>query len=221
MRTLIIIPSYNEEENLPHLIEDIKSYNYDYLIINDNSKDNTEQLAKEKGYNILNLPFNVGLAGVTQIGFKYAYENGYDCVVSVDGDGQHQPKYVHDLIKVIEEGADYVVGSRFLTKEKPMSLRMFGSRLICLLIKIKTGEKVTDPTSGMRALGKKVIKSFSEDMNFYAEPDTLYYLLKKKYVVKEAQVEMVERVAGVSYFKGPFKSIKYMFNVVLSILLIR
>ena len=218
MKTLIIIPAYNEQDNIDLLIKDVTSYGYDYLIINDCSKDNTAEILDRNNYAHLDLPINVGLAGVTQIGFKYARDNDYDCVVNIDGDGQHQPSYVHTLIEEVEKGYDYVVGSRFVDKKKPVTLRMLGSRLICLAIKLKTGKKVTDPTSGMRALGKKTIEKFSKSMNFYAEPDALSYLLKKGFKVKEVQVEMKERENGVSYFNNPFKSIYFMIAILLAIL---
>ncbi len=221
MKTLIIIPAFNEEENLPSLIEEINKYPYDYLIINDHSTDNTKELAKKNGYNILNLPVNEGLAGVTRIGFMYARDNGYDCVVCVDGDGQHQPCYISKLTKEIENGVDYVVGSRFIENKKPASMRMFGSNILSILIKLKTGKTIKDPTSGMRALSKEVIDDFSRSMNYYAEPDALVHLLRNKYKVKEIQVEMLERQNGKSYFVSPFKSIKYMVCEILSILLIQ
>lgn len=221
MKTLIIIPAYNEQANIKSLIEDIKSYGYDYLIINDHSTDKTSDILRENNYNFLDLTVNVGIAGVTRIGFKYACDNNYDCAICIDGDGQHQPKYVHTLIKEIENGNDYVVGSRFVDKKKPLSPRMLGSRIICLFIKLKTGVTVTDPTSGMRALGKKVIKDFSNSMNFYAEPDAMCYCIHKKYKVKEVQVEMRDREGGVSYFKNPLKTISYMFGVLASILFIQ
>lgn len=221
MRTLIIIPAYNEQDNIEKLIEDINSFGYDYLIINDNSTDNTENIIRNNKYNFLDLPINVGIAGVTRIGFKYAYENGYDCAICIDGDGQHQPKYVHDLIKEIDNGYDYVVGSRFIDEKKPFSLRMFGSRIICFFIRLKTGVKVSDPTSGMRALGKNVLKDFAESMNFYAEPDAMCYTIHHGYKVKEVQVEMKERDGGESYFKNPFKSIKFMVGVLLSIIFVQ
>lgn len=221
MKTLIVIPSFNESKNLKLLIEDINSYNYDYLIINDKSTDDTEDLCRKENFNVLNLPTNLGIAGVTRVGFKYAKDNNYDCVVCVDGDGQHQPKYIHKLIKEIENGNDYVVGSRFVNEKKPISARMIGSRLFCLLIKLKTGVKVSDPTSGMRALGKKTIEEFAKEMNFYAEPDALCYLLRRGYKVKEVQVEMLERQGGKSYFVNPVKVIKYMLGVVLSIIFAR
>lgn len=221
MKTLIIIPAYNEQANIKELIKDINSFGYDYLIINDCSTDDTERIIRNNNYNFLDLPFNVGIAGVTRIGFKYAYEDGYDCAICVDGDGQHQPKYVNDLIKEIENGYDYVVGSRFVSEKKPFSSRMLGSRIICAFIKLKTGVKVTDPTSGMRALGRNVLKDFAEDMNFYAEPDAMCYTIHHGYKVKEVQVEMKERTGGVSYFKSPFKSIKYMIGVLLSIIFVQ
>lgn len=221
VKTLIIIPAYNEQANIKSLIEDITSYGYDYLIINDSSTDDTEKIIRENNYHFLDLPINVGIAGVTRIGFKYAYDHNYDCAVCIDGDGQHQPKYVHTLINEISNGYDYVVGSRFVNKVKPTSLRMIGSRIICFFIRLKTGVKVTDPTSGMRALGKKVIADFAQNMNFYAEPDTLCYTLHHGYKVKEVQVEMKEREGGESYFANPFKSIKFMLGVLLSIIFVQ
>lgn len=221
MKTLIIIPAYNEQDNIVPLIEDISKYAYDYLVINDCSSDATPYILDEKKINHLDLPINLGIAGVTQVGFKYAREHEYDCVICIDGDGQHQPSYAESLIKEIENGFDYAVGSRFIDDKKPFTLRMLGSRILCALIKIKTGKTVTDPTSGMRALGKRVIEDFSESMNYCAEPDALCHLLRKGYNVKEVQVEMKERIAGESYFHNPFKSIYYMISVALSIIFIQ
>ena len=221
MKTLIIIPAYNEQDNILPLIKLLHNYDYDYLVINDCSTDNTEKILVDNKVNHLCLPINLGIAGVTRVGFKYAKDNNYDCTICIDGDGQHKPEYVEDLIKEIENGADYAVGSRFVDDKKPISMRMLGSRIICWLIKIKTGKNVYDPTSGMRALGRKVIEEFAQSMNFYAEPDAMCYLIHKGYNVKEIQVEMKEREAGVSYFHNPFKSIYYMFSVILSIIFIQ
>lgn len=221
MKTLVIIPAFNEQKNIESLIKDIESYNYDYLIINDCSNDDTARILDKNNYSHLDLSVNAGLAAVTRIGFMYANENNYDCAICIDGDGQHQPKYVHDLIKEIENGYDYVVGSRFVDKKKPLTSRMLGSRIICSFIRLKTGVKVSDPTSGMRALGKKVLEDFADGMNFYAEPDAMCYCLHHGYKVKEVQVEMKERQGGESYFKNPFKSLSYMFGVLMSILLIQ
>lgn len=221
MKTLVIIPAYNEQGNILPLIKDIKKYGYDYLVINDCSTDDTRTILEKNKINYLDLPINLGIAGVTQVGFKYASENDYDCVVCIDGDGQHLPEYIIDLTSAIQEGYDYVVGSRFLEEKKDLSLRMLGSRFLCFLIRLKTNKKVSDPTSGMRALGKKVVDEFAQSMNFYAEPDALCHLLHKGYNVKEVQVTMKERQSGESYFHNPLKSIYYMLSVSLSILFVQ
>ena len=221
MKTLVIIPACNEQDNILPLIEDISKYAYDYLVINDCSTDATAYILDENNINHLDLPINLGIAGVTQVGFKYAHEKDYDCVICVDGDGQHQPAYVETLIDAIAQGYDYAIGSRFIDEKKPFTLRMLGSRILCWLIKLKTRKTVSDPTSGMRALGRRVIADFSESMNFCAEPDALCHLLHKGYSVKEIQVEMNERTAGESYFHNPFKSIYYMISVALSIIFVQ
>ena len=162
MKTLIIIPAFNEQDSIAKLAKEINSYGYDYLIINDCSTDNTAKILDENRFDHLDLPVNLGLAGVTRAGFMYAHDHNYDCVLCIDGDGQHPPVFMPSLIKEIENGHDYVVGSRYIEKKKPLTMRMLGSRLLCFLIKVKTGKSVTDPTSGMRALGKKVIERFDE-----------------------------------------------------------
>lgn len=221
MNTLVIIPVFNESKNIDNVIKSINKYNFDYLIINDNSTDNTAQIIDQMNYNHLDLPINVGIGGVTTIGFKYAIDNKYDCVVCIDGDGQHDPAYVIPFIKEIENGNDYVLGSRYVEKNKPFSLRMLGSNIISLLIKLKTGKTIKDPTSGMRALGKKTISLLADNTGFYAEPDTICFLLKHRLKVKEVQVEMKERQGGESYFINPFKSISYMLHVIVSIIILK
>ena len=221
MKTLTVIPAYNEEDNIEKLIDSIRQYDIDYLVINDCSTDKTGEILDKNNINHLDLPINLGIAGVTRVGFCYAHDNDYDCVVCIDGDGQHLPEYMYDLIAEIEKGCDYVVGSRFVTEKKPWSMRMLGSRILCFLIYLKTRKKVYDPTSGMRALGKKVIDEFDHSMNFYAEPDALCYLLHKGFNVKEIQVKMKDRDAGESYFANPLKSAYYMLCEILSIVFIQ
>lgn len=221
MKVLIIVPAHNEEKSLPTLIPNILKYGWDCLVINDASTDSTAEILDRMQVQHIDLPNNVGLAGVTQMGFLYAYEHHYDVAIVTDGDGQHPPKYIQTLLNEIEAGYDYVVGSRFVSEKKPMSMRMIGSRLICAMIRLKTGQKVYDPTSGMRALGKKVIADFAENMNFIAEPDALAYILHKGYQFKEVQVTMEERKEGESYFhSNPFRSGLYMYQVLMSILFI-
>lgn len=221
MKTLIIIPAYNEADNLLPLINEIKSNRYDYLVINDCSNDNTEEFALNNNINILNLSVNMGITHVTQIGFKYAFDNDYECVVCIDGDGQHIPSYIHKLEEEIKNGYEYVIGSRYLKKVNIISLRSFGSTVLSFLIQLKTGIKIYDPTSGMRACGKKVIEEFSEKMNYYSEPDTVCYLINKHYKIKEVPVEMREREKGTSYFRNPIKVLSYMISEIIMILFVR
>ncbi len=222
MKTLIIVPAYNEALNIEKTISDIKeNTSYDYIIINDCSKDNTKEVCQKNGYHVLSLPVNFGLTSGIQLGMKYAYQNGYDIAIQFDGDGQHQAKYLKDLVKEIEEGnADIAIGSRFVEEKKPFSMRMLGSRLISLAIRLTTFKKITDPTSGMRAYDRQAIEAFVSDASLTPEPDTLVYMLKKNMKIKEVQVEMKEREFGESYL-SPLKSVKYMANMFFSIFLIR
>lgn len=222
MKTLIIIPAYNEALNIEKTMEDVKknAQEYDYLIINDCSKDNTKAICEKNKYHFLSLPVNYGLASGIQVGMKYAAEHDYDIAIQFDGDGQHKAQYIKDLVKEIEEGADIAIGSRFVEKKKNFSIRMLGSTIITFIIKVLTGKKIKDPTSGMRAYNKKCIHELVVNMNLPPEPDTLVYMMKNGMQVKEVQVEMVEREFGESYLNA-WKSVEYMINVLISILFIK
>lgn len=222
MKTLIIIPAYNEALNIEKTVKDVTSNtDYDYVIINDCSKDNTKEVCEKNNFNIISLPINYGLTSGIQVGMKYAYQNGYDIAIQFDGDGQHQAKYLKDLVKEIENNnCKVAIGSRFVTEKKPFTARMLGSRLITFFIKIVTGKTIKDPTSGMRAYSKEAIQEFIKNASLTPEPDTLVYLIKKGMNVKEVQVEMSDREFGESYLK-PLKSIEYMASIVFSIVFIR
>lgn len=222
MKTLIIIPAYNEALNIEKTVKDLtENTNYDYIIINDCSKDNTKEVCYKNKFNIISLPINYGLTSGIQLGMKYAYKNDYDIAVQFDGDGQHQAKYLKDLVKEIEtNNCDIAIGSRFMKQKKPKTMRMLGSNLISMAIKITTGKTIKDPTSGMRAYNKRAIYEFNRNASLTPEPDTLVYMLKKKMRIKEVQVEMKEREFGESYLK-PLKSAKYMINMFFSIIFIR
>ena len=222
MKVLIIIPAYNEALNIVKTVKDVtENTDYDYLVINDCSKDDTKKVCEDNHFNVISLPTNYGLTSVVQLGMKYAYEKGYDIVIQFDGDGQHQAKYLKDLVKEIENGnCDIAIGSRFVTKKKPVSMRMLGSNLLTMAIKLTTGKTIKDPTSGMRAYNKQAIERFVKNASLTPEPDTLVYMLKKKMKIKEAQVEMSEREFGESYLK-PLKSAEYMINMFFSIIFIR
>ncbi len=222
MKTLIIVPAYNEELNIKKAIEDItKETEYDYIVINDCSKDDTKKVCIENGFHCLSLPVNYGLTSGIQIGMKYAYQKGYDIAIQFDGDGQHKAEHLKELVKEIEEGnGNIIIGSRFVTQKKPKNMRMLGSFLLSIAIRLTTGKKIKDPTSGMRAYDRKAIKEFVTNESLTPEPDTLVYMIKKKLTIKEVQVEMREREFGESYLK-PIQSMKYMINMFFSIIFIR
>lgn len=190
MKVLVIVPAYNEALNIEKTVKDLQenAKEFDYVIINDCSKDNTKEVCEKNKYNIISLPINYGLTSGIQIGMKYAYENDYDVVIQFDGDGQHNAKYIRNLVKEIEDkNADIVIGSRFVTNKKPKSIRMLGSNIIQLAIKLVTGKTIKDPTSGMRAYNKKAIEQFVINSSLTPEPDTLVYMMKKKMKVKETR----------------------------------
>lgn len=221
MKVLVMIPAYNEALNIEKTINDVKkNTNYDYVIINDCSKDNTKEICEKNNFNMLSLPINYGLTSAIQLGMKYAYKNNYEIAIQFDGDGQHQAKYLKDLVKEIEEKNDVAIGSRFVTNKKPKTLRMLGSNLISFVIKLTTLRKIKDPTSGMRAYNKKAIEMFVNNASLTPEPDTMVYMIKKGLKVKEVQVEMKDREFGESYL-NPIKSIQYMVNMFFSIIFIR
>jgi len=221
VKVLLIIPAYNEAQNIEKTIKDVKENSeYDYIIINDCSKDNTKEICEKNNFNVISLPINYGLTSGIQLGMKYALKYDYDVAIQFDGDGQHQAKYLKDLVKEIENGNDIVIGSRFVEKKKPFTMRMLGSRIISFFIKLTTGKSIKDPTSGMRAFNKKTIAEFIRNNSLTPEPDTLVYMMKKKYKIKEVQVEMKDREFGESYL-NPIKSIQYMLNMFFSIIFIR
>ena len=151
---------------------------------------------------------------------KYAYQKGYSYAIQFDGDGQHRPEYIEAMRKKMEEGYDIVIGSRFLTKRKDWSMRMIGSRMIGAAIRLTTGVKVTDPTSGMRLFSSRMIEEFALNLNYGPEPDTVSFLIKQGARVAEVPVIIDERLEGESYLK-PFTAAHYMLRMLLSILLIQ
>lgn len=222
-KILLIIPAYNEAKNLPLLINEInkKASNVDIVVVNDCSKDNTLDVCRDLKVNVLNLPVNLGIGGAMQTGYKYAYENSYDIAIQVDGDGQHDPKYIDLLVQNIREGNNMCLGSRFIEKTGFQSTftRRIGIVYFSKLIKIITGSIITDPTSGFRACDRETIKLFNDYYPVdYPEPETLVLLKKHKMKIKEVAVEMKERKEGESSIKS-FKSIYYMIKVSLAIVI--
>lgn len=226
MKKLIIIPAYNEENNLISLISNVKQAcpDFDYIIINDCSTDDTELICKNNGFNYITLPINLGIGGAVQCGYRYALENNYDIAIQLDGDGQHNPKDINELIEPIINGsADMVIGSRFIDKQgfQTTTMRRLGIKLIKLIIKFCCGLSVTDTTSGFRAIGKDLIKLFSNDYaEDYPEPESIVSAVFNGFKVIEKPVIMEERSGGTSSI-NKIRSIYYMLKVPLALLVYR
>lgn len=226
LRKLVIIPAYNESASIVNTVNDIKKNapDFDYVVINDHSKDNTLQVCKDAGLNVLDLPLNLGIGGAVQTGYLYACQNGYDIAVQFDGDGQHDAKYLNEMAEtLVNEQADMVIGSRFIEKEGFQSsfTRRLGIRYFTFLIKILTGQKITDPTSGYRMCNRKIIELFAGNYpKDYPEPETTTWILRKKLKVLEIPVIMRAREEGVSSISLK-KSFYYMFKVTMAIIIER
>lgn len=226
MKTLVVIPAYNEEQNIDKVIKNLKDKApyVDYLIINDCSKDGTEKLCRQQGYNYISLPINLGIGGGVQAGYKYALEQEYDIVVQHDGDGQHDPAYIKDVIEPIEDGeADIVIGSRFINKEGFQSTgsRRIGIKILSLLIKICSGANIKDVTSGFRAVNRQYIEFYSHYYPAdYPEPEAIADASLNGARIKEIPVIMKERESGVSSINLK-RSIYYMIKVSLAIVICR
>ncbi len=224
MKCLIIIPAYNEQGSIADTIKDIRENapDFDYLVINDCSTDDTVKVCEENGVRYLNLAINLGIGGAVQTGYQYALANGYDYAVQFDGDGQHKAEYLKEMMEEIEkQDADMIIGSRFIDKEGFQSsvMRRVGISFFSGLIRVLTGKRVTDPTSGMRMTGRAVMEIYAESYpKDYPEPESVVAILNKGKKVVEYPVIMRERKEGVSSI-SPLKSVYYMVKVTLAILI--
>ena len=200
MKVLLVVPAYNEEDNIVRVCTQLRENypQYDFVVVNDGSSDSTLELCHTHNFPIISLPVNLGLAGAFQTGMKYAFRKGYDCAVQFDADGQHLPQYIDIML----------------------TLRMLGSHIIAFTIKLTTGQCIKDPTSGMRMFNKKILKECAEKINYGPEPDTIAYLLKQKKRIKEVQVQMDERIAGESYLNFT-RSLLYMLRMMVSLVFIQ
>lgn len=219
-RVLIIIPAYNEADNIVATVEGVKAAGYDYVVINDGSRDDTLAVCHAHGINVIDLPQNLGIGGAVQTGHKYAKLMDYDVDIQLDGDGQHDPAYLGELVDEIKQGADLVIGSRYLVETDGFQstfMRRVGKTWLSFWLKLLTGQRVTDPTSGFRACGRRAIDLFAQSYPIdYPEPDSIATALRKGLVVREVSVKMRERQGGVSSIGG-FKSAYYMIKVTLAI----
>ena len=222
-KILAIIPAYNEEGSLQNTIEELKAVapEVDFIVINDGSTDSTGGICRANGYPVLDLPVNGGLTVGFQTGMKYAARKGYSYAIQFDADGQHMPRYIDAMRKKMDDtDADIVIGSRFVQFKKEHSARMFGSRIITFIVKMTTGKRVSDPTSGMRMFNRRMIELFAKDMSLNPEPETIAHLIRKGIMVEEVQVSMRDRTAGESYLNLT-RSAAYMIRVCTSILFVQ
>jgi glycosyltransferase involved in cell wall biosynthesis len=222
-RVLIIIPAYNEEKNISILLDTLTSYRerFDAIVVDDGSKDLTAQAARERGFPVLQLPSNLGIGGAMQTGFKYAFENEYDIAVQLDGDGQHDPAWLGELIQDILSGqADCVIGSRYMKHDpdqgyKTPFLRRIGMLFSTFILFLATGKLVQDTTSGFRALDRKAFEYFVHEYpTDHPEAEALFLLHRAGFKIKEIPVKMRQRQAGTSLFSW-YKSVMYPFRVLI------
>lgn len=220
-RIAVIVPAYNEEKTIGQVVQTIRALGrgYDAIVIDDSSNDRTAKVAEEKGGIVLGLPYNLGIGGAVQTGFKYALLNDYDACVQADGDGQHPTEEIPKLVKpLFEEGYDLVIGSRFVrdTNYDISFMRNIGIKVISLFLRIGAGMCVKDPTSGFRAMSKKAVAVFAAEYpQDYPEPEALIFAHKYGFRVKEMSITMQNRMHGASSIT-PLKAGYYMVKVLLA-----
>uniref|UniRef100_A0A7C9N9P2 Glycosyltransferase family 2 protein n=1 Tax=Muribaculaceae bacterium Z82 TaxID=2304548 RepID=A0A7C9N9P2_9BACT len=222
-KVIAIVPAFNEAANIVSAVEDLRvnAPDINYVVVNDGSRDETAVICRQRGYHMVDLPVNLGLAGAFQTGMKYALDHGYDYALQFDADGQHSAAYVGALVDAAEkQRANVVIGSRFAAVKKPVSARMAGSALISAMILLTTGKRVQDPTSGMRLFDASMIRLLATEPDLGPEPDTIALLMRRGAKVCEVQVQMRDRVAGESYLTFT-RSASYMARIGLSILLVQ
>ena len=224
-KILIIIPAYNESGNIARTISEVKgvSFPVDILVVDDGSTDTTSLEARQAEAPVVSLPFNLGIGGAVQTGFQYAVQNAYDVAVQVDGDGQHDVRYLEKLLSPVIQGqADVAVGSRFIQPflgYRSSFVRRIGIHFFAHLISALTRYQVTDPTSGFRAYNKKAMKAFAQNYpHDFPEPESIVMARRMGFKLIEVPVEMRKRLAGHSSIRY-LKTLYYMIKVTFAILL--
>jgi glycosyltransferase involved in cell wall biosynthesis len=223
MKVLVVTPAWNEAANIQRTVAGVREAlpEADVVVVDDGSRDATRELAAAAGATVLSHPFNLGYGGALQTGFLYAQAHGYDAVVQIDADGQHDPLSAAAMVKGLQDGgADVVLGSRFLGAGdyQPSALRAAGIGLMRRLVRLATGETITDPTSGFQALGRRAVGLYASDLFpvDYPDADVLIMILRAGMRVREVPVVMHAREAGSSMHDG-LKPVWYMFKMLLSI----
>ena len=224
-KILVVIPALNEQDSIERTLQGVmdKGALWDILVVDDGSTDETAHKAKGMGVDVVSLPFNVGIGGAVSLGLLYAQRKGYDAVVRVDADGQHDVEYIDEILRpVLEDGVDLCIGSRFTGIAhgfRSPFLRRAGILFFARLISALTGEAITDPTSGFNAFGKKAIRLFAQDYpSDYPEPEAIVIAKRSGLIVREVPVRMNTRTAGLSSIRY-FRTLYYMIKVTLAIVM--
>jgi glycosyltransferase involved in cell wall biosynthesis len=223
LRRVAIVPALNEEHTVQRVIDELRAFDagLDVVVIDDGSSDRTADVAAAKGAYVLRLPFNLGIGGAVQTGFKFAFEHDYDIAVRVDGDGQHDPaQLARILAPVLRDDADIVVGSRFAAEEGgylSSRSRRVGIRILAAVVSRIVGQRVTDTTSGFQALNRRGIALFAHDYpHDYPEVEATVMVFRHRLRMQEVPVSMRERGGGQSSITA-LRSIYYMVKVLLAI----
>jgi hypothetical protein len=222
LRRIAVVPAYNEEETIGAVIEEIRDFDPEMaiVVVDDGSSDRTAVVAAARDVHVLRLPFNLGIGGAVQTGFRYAHEHGFDLVLRVDGDGQHDPREAGALAEPVLAGqADVVVGSRFAGSDgyRSSRSRRIGIRLLAWIVSALVHEKVTDPTSGFQVVNRRGIALFAADYpHDYPEVEATVLVAKHRLRRQEVPVSMRERAGGRSSI-GAIHSIYYMVKVLLAL----
>jgi glycosyltransferase involved in cell wall biosynthesis len=222
LKRIAIGPALNEEQTVARVVDEIRAFDpgFDIVVVDDGSNDRTAGVAADRGAHVLRLPFNLGIGGAVQTGYRFAFEHGYDVAVQVDGDGQHDPSELPKILGPVLTGeADLCVGSRFTGPGAYRSsfARRVGIKIFARVVSAVVRQKVTDTTSGFRAVNRKGIALFAADYpHDYPEVEATVMCVKHKLRLKEVPVEMRERGGGASSITA-VRSVYYMTKVLLAI----
>ena len=219
----VIMPVYNEIKTIEEIIARVKATGFanEIILVDDGSSDGTGEILKTMGVKTVRHRVNLGLSEAVRTGMKYALRHDLKYAMQFDADGQHDAAAVERLYKQAVKGEyNIVIGSRYAEKKAPLSLRTIGGTMISLCICMVSGEKIKDPTSGMRLYDRRVMECFAASSHYSPEPDTLSYLISRGIKVTEVQVNMNERMSGRSYLDIT-ESLRYMFRMCSSILLLQ
>jgi hypothetical protein len=222
VRRIAVVPAFNEERNIGPLLAELAALDPDLevVVVSDGSTDRTAQVASAAGAHVVSLPFNLGIGGAVQTGFRFAWEGGYELAVRLDGDGQHDPSQLPAIVAPVVAGdADLAIGSRFLESGgyRSSAARRFGIRVLARVVSFIAHERLTDTTSGFQALNRRAIRLFAADLpRDYPEVEGLVMAIRHHLRVKEVPVTMREREHGRSSI-GSLTSVYYMFKVLLAV----